>query len=526
MPPEWALGHHHSRSGYRGEADLRRVAAGFREHGLSLSALHLDIDHMRGHRVLTVDRQAFPDLRGFSEGLANDGIRLVSIVDPGVKVDPDFDLFDDGRKRNAFCRLPDGNLSTAPVWPGWAAFPDFTDERVRRWWGEQYSRLLDQGISGVWHDMNEPACFAAWGDRTLPLRTLHALDGRRGDHAQAHNLYALEMARAGHEGLRRLRPGSRPFILTRSGWAGVQRYAWTWTGDTRSNWETLRQTIPTVLGLGLSGIPYSGPDIGGFTGHPDAELFIRWFQLATFMPFFRNHSALKTPRREPWLYGEPTLSIVREHIRLRRRLMPYFYTLALEASLTGQPIVRPLFWDDRESERLWSIEDAFMLGVCLLVAPVLEPDTRHRSLELPKGRWFGLEDGPWMDGPCEVTLETDLESIPVFVRGGSILPMMEDGLLTIHVYPDREDSARGNVYLDAGDGYGDSLELAFRMLREQDGIVLSVSSKGSFTPAFSSVQVTLHSMDVSAAWLDDTLISFDHVHATLPIFGAHSLRLE
>jgi len=191
----------------------------------------------------------------------------------------------------------------------------------------------------------------------------------------------------------------------------------------------------------------------------------------------------------------------------------------------GQPIVRPLFWDDRESERLWSIEDAFMLGACLLVAPVLEPDTRQRSLELPKGRWFRLEGGPWMDGPGEVTLETDLEHIPVFVRGGSILPVMEDGLLTIHVYPDREDSARGNVYLDAGDGYGDSLELAFRMLREQDGTVLSVSSKGSFTPAFSSVQVTLHSMDVSAAWLDDTLISFDHVHATLPLFGAHSLRL-
>ncbi len=526
MPPMWALGYHHSRWGYRDQKDLSQVVRGFKEHELTLDAIHLDIDHMRGFRVLTVDRKAFPDLKGFSGQLAEEGIHLVSIVDPGVKVDPGYELFDGGSKIDAFCRLPDGRPATAPVWPGWAAFPDFTDARVRAWWADQYARLLDEGSTAVWHDMNEPAAFAAWGDRTLPLGTFHALEGRGGDHAQAHNLYALQMARAGYDGLRDLRPDSRPFILTRSGWAGIQRYAWTWTGDTHSDWETLRQTIPTVLGLGLSGIPYSGPDIGGFTGHPDAELFIRWFQLATFMPFFRNHSAAHTPRREPWLYGDPTLSIVREHMRLRRRLLPYLYRLAEESNRTGQPIVRPLFWNSLEREDMWSIDDAFLLGEDLLVAPVLEAGAARRKLNLPGGHWFSLYDDTRRDGPGPVDLETDLEHIPVLVRGGAVLPMMRETRLVLHVYPDREGSARGVVYLDAGDGYGDGLTIASRMDTEGRDAVLEVSGQGGFVPAFSSIQVTMHAKNVSRAWLNGRKIDFDDMHASIPVLGSHTLRFE
>jgi alpha-glucosidase len=526
MPPMWALGYHHSRWGYRDQKDLSQVVRGFKEHELTLDAIHLDIDHMRGFRVLTVDHEAFPDLKGFSGQLADEGIHLVSIVDPGVKVDPDYELFHDGIKRGAFCRLPDGRPAIAPVWPGWAAFPDFTDGQARAWWAEHYARLLEEGISGVWHDMNEPAAFAAWGDRTLPLGTIHALDGKGGDHAKAHNLYALQMARAGYEGLRGLRPHSRPFILTRSGWAGIQRYAWTWTGDTRTSWETLRQTIPTVLGLGLSGIPYSGPDIGGFTGDPDAELFIRWFQLATFMPFFRNHSAAHTPRREPWRYGDPTLSIVREHMRLRRRLLPYFYSLAHEVSRTGQPIVRPLFWNSLEHEDMWSIDDAFLLGDDLLVAPVLEAGAARRKLDLPGGNWFSLYDDTQNEGPGPLDIKTDLERIPVFVRGGSILPVLRETQLVLHVYPDHGRSAHGVVYLDAGDGYGDGLTITSCMLAEGREAVLKVSAEGRFVPAFSSIQAKLHAMDMSHASLDGRKVALDGMLASVPLGGSHTLRFE
>jgi alpha-glucosidase len=526
MPASWSMGYHHSRWGFRDQDDLTEVVRGFKEHNLALSAIHLDIDHMHGFRVLTVDHEAFPDLRGLSDRLAADGIHLVGIVDPGVKVDPGYELYQDGVKRGAFCRLPDGKPAIAPVWPGWAAFPDFTDRQVRSWWSQQYPRLFDEGISGVWHDMNEPAVFAAWGDRTLPLSTVHDFDGRGGDHAKAHNLYGLLMASAGYEGLRHLRPDSRPFMLTRSGWAGIQRYAWTWTGDTRSDWESLRQTIPTVLGLGLCGIPFAGPDIGGFAGDPDAELFIRWLQLATFMPFFRNHSAAHTPRREPWLYGEPTLSIVRDHLRLRQRLSPYLCSLAREASRTGQPIVRPLFWNSLSHEEMWSIDDAFLLGDDLLVAPVLEPGADGHDLYLPSGYWFSLYDDSRRDGPGLIRLEAHLERIPVLVRGGAILPMMGQTGLVMHVYPDHEGSAEGVAFVDAGEGYGDDLTLESRMHCDGRVYSLHIGAEGSFVPPFSWMKVTLHSMNVSQARLDGKRVELDDMQVSIPVSGKHILRLE
>jgi alpha-glucosidase len=526
LPPRWALGHHHSRWGWRGQKDVTRVVGGFAEHDLALDALHLDIDHMQGFRVLTVDRESFPDMQGLAQDLAKGGIRLVSIVNPGVKADPAYDLFTDGNKRGAFCRLPDGGPVIAPVWAGWSAFPDFTDERVRTWWGERYARLVDLGVSGVWHDMNEPAAFAAWGDPTLPLCTRHAFEGAGGDHARAHNVYGLQMARAGYEGLRRLAPDRRPFILTRSGWAGIQRYAWTWTGDTHSDWESLRQCIPTVLGLSLSGIPYSGPDIGGFSGHPDAELFVRWFQLATFMPFFRNHSAIHTPRREPWLFGEQALGIIRQHLRLRHRLMPYLYTLAWQASRTGQPIVRPVFWNDLDRQDLWAVDDSFLLGDDLLVAPVLVPGARRRAVQLPGGLWFGLKDDLRAEGPGTTDLDAELESIPVLARGGSILPTMEGSELVLNAYPDREGLADSVVYLDAGDGFGDNLVISSSLRREERTFLVEVRARGSHNPGLLSMEVALHGTSASNVWVDNRKTPFDGTRASFPAKGDHRLRFE
>ncbi|WP_376788474.1 TIM-barrel domain-containing protein [Thermoflexus sp.] len=453
MPPRWALGFHQSRWSYESAEEVRAVAQGFRDRDLPLHAIHLDIDYMDGYRVFTVDRRRFPDLPGLIRELEGQGIRTVVILDPGVKVDPGYTVYREGMANGRFCRLPDGTVYRGLVWPGWCVFPDFTDPAVREWWGDQYRSFVEMGVAGFWHDMNEPTTFVAWGEPTFPRGVRHAMEGRGGDHREAHNLYGLLMNRAAWEALRRLRPERRPFLLTRSGWAGIQRYAWNWTGDIESTWMALRQTIPTVLGLGLSGIPYTGPDIGGFSGAPTVELFVRWFQAATFMPFFRNHAAKGTPRREPWVFGEPALSIIREFLRLRVRLLPYLYTLAWEAAQTGAPLARPLFWLDPSDPALWEIEDMFLLGSALLVAPVMEEGARSRAVFLPAGEWYDFWSDRRFAGPGVVEVEAPLERIPVFVRAGSILPMAEDGL-RLHLYWPSQGEGEGILYQDAGDGFG------------------------------------------------------------------------
>ncbi|UCF62586.1 MAG: alpha-glucosidase, partial [Anaerolineaceae bacterium] len=402
LPPRWAFGYHQSRWGYKSEGMIRELVAGFLEHALPISAIHLDIDYMKGYRVFTVDSERFPDLAGFTHELESQGIKIVTILDCGVKSDPQYSVYNEGLAEDVFCKGPDAEVLYGPVWPGWCAFPDFTQPKTRSWWGSYYGRLLELGVAGIWHDMNEPAVFSAWGDYTLPQSTQHDLEGRGGDHREAHNLYGLLMNRSGYEALRELRPDRRPWIVTRSGWAGIQRYAWHWTGDTESSWRSLRMTVSMILNLGLSGVPFVGPDIGGFSGSPSAELFTRWFQLATFLPFFRTHSAVFTPPREPWVFGEPYLTIIRDFLGLRYKLLPYFYTLAWQSHQYGHPMVRPLFWHDVEDPNLWGIDDAFLLGKNLLVAPILEESASSRHLVLPKGNWFNFWDDTILQGPGEV----------------------------------------------------------------------------------------------------------------------------
>jgi alpha-glucosidase len=453
LPPRWALGYHQSRWGYRTQREVLELAAQFEEHDLALDVIHLDLDYMHGNRVFTVDEKRFPDLPGMAGDLARKGVHLVTILDPGVKVERGYDVFESGQRQDAFCRLPGGRLAQAPVWPGWSAFPDFTLHAARKWWSGLYPRLLELGISGIWHDMNEPSAFSAWGEPTLPLATQHALDGQTGDHRAAHNLYGLLMNQAGFEALRQHRRQARPFLLSRSGWAGVQRFAWLWTGDTESTWEMLGRTISMLLGLGMSGVPYSGSDVGGFSGKPSAELYLRWLQLAAFTPFFRTHSALGTPRREPWAYNEETLLAARACLELRRRLMPYLYTQAWRTSQHGLPLMRPMFWDEPDNQDLWEIEDQFFLGDSLLVAPVVTPGAFERTVVLPPGTWHDFATGQQYGGPGEITLPVALESIPLFIRAGSLLPMNEgEGLNLLIVLPG--DGEAGFHYQDAGDGYG------------------------------------------------------------------------
>jgi alpha-glucosidase len=483
MPPRWALGYHQSRWGYGTAQAVREVVDGFATRDLPLAAVHLDIDVMDQYRVFTFDPHGFPDPAALVAELEQRGVKVVSIIDPGVARDPSFDVFADGRAADVFCRLPSGRLAPVVVWPGRAVLPDFTAGRARRWWASQYRRLDDLGVAGAWHDMNEPTAIALIGGSNPPLGTRHDMDGRGGDHAEAHNIYGLLMNQAGHEALAAQRPGRRPFVLSRSGWAGVQRWAWSWTGDTETSWSALRQTIPTVLGLGMSGLPYTGPDIGGYHGSPDAELYVRWFELATFLPFMRTHSSEESEPREPWVVAPDHVDHLRRLLRLRQSLLPYLETLAWEASTTGRPLVRPLWWPDDPSSALARVDDAFLLGDALLVAPVLEQGTSQRRIELPAGTWWRWHDGVAIEGGQQATVSAPLGALPpLLVRDGSALPMKTDAAdaFSLHVWPPAPGATgAGALYCDDGEGYGDWSFDRFALTWDGDRLIVGRRSEGN-----------------------------------------------
>ncbi|WP_327405529.1 glycosyl hydrolase [Streptomyces sp. NBC_01288] len=455
LPPAWALGHHHARWGFGSEQEIRRIVAGYQERGLPLDAVHLDIDHYDEHQVFTVDHEHFPELPVLAEELRRDGIRLVSIVDPAVKAEPGNAVYDSGTAEDAFVRDASGRLVRGVVWPGEAVFPDFTHARVRDWWGSLYKERLAQGFAGFWHAMNEPTSFTAFGESTLPRSARHDLEGRGGDHREAHNVYALCMARAAYEALRELAPQERPFLFSRSGWAGIQTYGGTWSGDVATGWPGLRASLSLVMGLGLCGVPYSGPDVGGFEGSPSPELYLRWFQLGAYLPLFRTHASLRAGRREPWEFGADVLEHARVALVERRRLLPYFMTLAHLARRTGAPYVRPLWWGAPEDRALRDREDAFLLGDCLLVAPVLDPGSDRRAVQLPRGRWYDTETEQAYEGPAQILVDAPLSRIPVLARAGAVLPVRgADGGLELEVWaPARGRTGGGLVVPDAGDGW-------------------------------------------------------------------------
>ncbi|MFE9932887.1 glycoside hydrolase family 31 protein [Streptomyces sp. NPDC005533] len=459
VPPEWALGYQHARWGFGSAAEVRRVVEGYASRGLALSAVHLDIDHYDGHRVFTVDEEAFPDLPGLARELRDQEVRLVSIVDPAVKAgDPVHASGLAVGAQGAFVRDAGGVEVRGEVWPGECAYPDFTDPAVREWWGGLYEERLAQGFAGFWHDMNEPVSFAPFGDATLPRSARHAMDGAGGDHREGHNVYALGMARAGWEGLVRLRPAERPFLFSRSGWAGMQRYGGSWSGDVETSWEGLRASLALVLGLGLCGVPYSGPDVGGFGGSPSPELYVRWLQLGSYLPLFRTHSALWAGRREPWEFGPEVERQAAEVMAERERLRPYFVTLAHLARRTGAPYVRPLWWGATEDRRLRDCEDAFLLGDALLVAPVLECGADRRAVRLPRGRWYDTATGAAYEGPGQILLDAPQGRIPVLARAGSLLPVRSaggdgNGVALEAWAPARGRTGGGVVIRDPGPGF-------------------------------------------------------------------------
>ncbi len=496
LPPRWALGYHQSLVAYDNEQDLETLHQNFLQHKLPISAIHLDIEYMDGFRVFTIDSARFPHFKDIAQKLLENGCRLIAIVDAGVKDEFNFWVYQNGLNHEVFCAMPDRTLASGPVWPGWCVFPDFSNPNTRSWWQQHYPFLIQNGVTGFWHDMNEPAIFSIWGDPTLPLATQHSVDNQRGDHRSVHNVYALLENRAGYEALKRICPEQRPFILTRSGWVGIQRYAWKWTGDTACTWENLKATVGAVLGSGLCGIAYNGPDIGGFNGTPSSELYLRWFQLAAFLPFFRGHSAFITPKRRPWDFGEPYLSLTRKSLSWRYRLLPYFYTLAWQANQTGLPLVRPLFWQYSDKEFI-GYDESFLLGENLLVAPIYKEALRQIWVKLPEGGWYSLEKEELFAGGKSVQISVELASIPIFVRHGTVLPLEENEILKLHIYPPIVDKATmtTSLYSDAGDNYGPSRVDQFQLNRQNDMLTLTWAESGKFQWGYKNIQVVIHGIE-------------------------------
>ena len=526
MPPRWALGYHQSRWGYRSEDEIRQVADQFKHHNLPLSAIHLDIDYMDDYRVFTVDQGRFGHLTELAGELKYDDIKLVTIIDPGVKVDRGYSVFQEGLRRGVFCTLPNGRPMMSIVWPGWVYFPDFTHPDVRNWWGSYYLRLLEQGIAGIWHDMNEPSTFAAWGDKTFPLATRHALEMQGGDHVSAHNLYALLMNRAGFEALEKYRPEQRPWLLSRAGYAGGQRYAWNWTGDVETSWEALRQSLVTMLGIGLSGFAYTGSDIGGFSGTPDPELYLRWFQLGAFSPFFRTHSAIGTTAREPWTFDEEILDAIRHLLQVRYRLMPYFYTLAWQAHQTGQPLMLPTFWTKPDDPTLWEIADQFFLGRDLLLAPVLTAGVRQREVHFPPGDWYDLWEGKCFEGSRVNVVPADLPRIPAFVHAGAILPMTISATqLELNLYLPGEGSLDGELYSDDGDGFRAFRVDRFKGIRKGKSVELNRNNEGDFAWPYTNIWLTIHGADLKSLRIDGKTLQVEKNTVQIPFFDHIKIQL-
>ncbi|WP_374579942.1 TIM-barrel domain-containing protein [Pseudoduganella sp.] len=468
LPPQWALGFQQSKWSYKSDAEVRAIAQRLRGERLPADVVYMDIDYQDRSRPFTVNRKAFPDLRQLASDLRAQGLRLVLITDPHIANAPGqgYAAYDSGAVQDLFLKLPGGEYYSGDVWPGASVFPDFSRAKARSWWGELYAGLVADGVAGFWNDMNEPSIFNV-ASKTMPLDVVHRIESddfapRTTSHAELHNVYGQLNSRATYEGLSRLQPDVRPFVLTRATYAGGQRYAATWTGDNASSWQHLKIGTQQLLNLGLSGFSLAGNDVGGYAGeHPSPDLLTRWFQVGAFMPLFRAHAETNRPDQEPWVGDAAHVDIRRRFIEERYRLMPYLYGAAEENSRTGVPMLRPVFLNFPQvlakGDRLGGSEDQFMLGGDLLVAPSPTPESPGEyTVELPGKGWYNYWTGQRLAGKGE-TIKPDIAQLPVYVRPGAIIPKQPlvqstafapKGPLELHIYPGPD--CQGEIYADDG----------------------------------------------------------------------------
>jgi len=459
LPPKWALGHQQSRYSYGNERQVKEVVERYRAAKIPLDVMHYDIHYMDGYRDFTWNKERFPDPKGLNKWLADRGVKAVTIIDPGVKYEPggNYHVYNEGVEKNYFLKKTDGETYVGKVWPDKSVFVDYTLPEAAKWWGDLHKPLLEAGVAGIWNDMNEPADFESRdGDKWKDV--VNYDNGQNSKHEKMRNLFAMIECKATYEGLQRLRPKERPYIITRSGYAGIQRYATMWTGDSPSTWNALALSIPMFQSLGLSGQPFVGSDCGGFLGRSDGELLTRWYQVGFLSPFFRNHHAIDFYDQEPWRFGKRYEDIIRKYVQLRYRLMPYLYTVLSEAHQTGVPWFRPLILEYQHDYNVVNIDDEFLVGENLLVAPVVAAGVTARDVYLPKGEWYEFATGKKHQGAQWISASAPLDTVPMFVKAGSVIPMGPDmdyigqkaETVTYEIYPDKDGHASGRLYEDDG----------------------------------------------------------------------------
>lgn len=472
MPPLWSLGFHQCRHSYVPDTWAMQIADTFRDKQIPCDVIWMDIIYMDGFRIFTFSPKEMPNPKAFNDYLHSKKFKSVFMIDPGVKVDPNYFVDQQGMANDYYVKTKDGKPFVGQVWPGDTHFPDFTRPEVRRWWSTLYPDFMATGIDGIWNDMNEPAVFDG-PDSSMPEDNIH-LGGEgltEGPHLRYHNVYGYNMVKATREGMLLANPQKRPFVLSRSNFLGGQRYAATWTGDNASTLDHMKASIPMTLNMGLTGQPFNGPDIGGFAHDCNGELLAHWTAIGVYFPFVRNHCSLEEVQQEPWAFGQQVEDVCRTAINRRYRLLPYVYTLFRETSQTGIPVMRPVFMADVNDETLRSEQQAFLLGGDLLIVP-----RWAEKPALPKGNWatFSMENG---DDGYQARLA---------LRPGSVLPLANlyqntvdycTDSLTLVVNLDEKGLAQGRLYEDDGDGFnyrsGDYSD--YQLKASTDGKTLTVS---------------------------------------------------
>jgi alpha-glucosidase len=499
MPPLWSIGYQQCRYSYYPDKEVLNLARTFRDKDIPADTIVFDIHYMDEYKIFTWNRRDFSDPEQLLNELRKMGFHVVVMCDPGIKVESGYKAYEDGVTKDVFIKYPDGSYYTGQVWPGWCHFPDFTNPETREWWKEQFKEYVSLGIEGFWNDMNE---IATWG-QMIPENIEFDFEGHKASMRRGRNLYGFQMARSTYEGSKALLDGKRPFNLTRSAYSGVQRYAAVWTGDNVAYDEHMILGVRLVNSMGLAGIPFTGYDVGGFVGDANNKLFARWVSIGSFSPFFRGHSMINSRDSEPWAYGEEVEQISRNYIKFRYQILPYIYSLFYEAATTGMPVQRSLAIDYTHDPKIYETlyENQYLFGPSILVAPV-ESSKEFAKVYFPEGEWFSLYDDKKYLGNNEVIIECPVQRLPVFVKGGALIPMKPvkantkevSETLILHAYVGSQPSSF-TFYDDDGSTFryqhGEFSKREMKLTPDERKIVLE-KAEGNYVSQYKIIRIVLH----------------------------------
>ncbi|UFH35030.1 glycoside hydrolase family 31 protein [Flavobacterium acetivorans] len=523
LPPLWTLGYHQCKWSYYPESNVKEITAKFRQLKIPCDAIYLDIDYMDGFRCFTWNKDYFPDPKRMVAELAEDGFKTVVIIDPGIKIDKNYAVYKEALEKDYFCKRADGPYMKGKVWPGECNFPDYTNPEVREWWAGLFKELIsDIGVKGVWNDMNEPAVMEV-PNKTFPMDVRHDYDGNPCSHRKAHNIYGTQMARATYHGVKRFAYPKRPFIITRSAYSGAQRYSSSWTGDNVASWEHLWIANIQMQRMSISGMGFTGSDIGGFAEQPSGELYARWIQLGVFHPFCRTHSSGDHGNQEPWAFDEEVIHITRKFVNLRYQLLPYLYTMFWQYIEEGIPMLKPLVYFDQNDTQTHYRNDEFVFGNQILVCPILEANALGRRMYFPQGEWYNYWTNMVVMGAKEMWVDTQFDEIPLFVKAGAIIPKypvqqyvgeLEFDELTLDIYY-KEGKEKSVVYEDAQDGYdykkGRYSLLSFQLTGKSNKLIIQLHKEGKFETNYSKYKLNLIGLPfkIKSLKIDSEKVRFD-----------------